>query len=315
MIKSEFYYPSCDGVNQLHCVLWEPEGEEVKGVLQISHGMVEYIERYEYFAAQLTKAGYVVVGNDHLGHGKSVKEDDLGYFAKEEGSKKVVEDLYRITQKMKKKYEGFPYFVMGHSMGSFLIRRYIMTYGNEVDGVVIMGTGFQPASVLGFGRLTVKVMKALKGERYRSSLCDNLSFGSYNKRIKSARTTKDWLTKDEKIVDAYLNDPYCSFIFTLNGFETLLSTIAFIQDKKNIVKIPKKLPVFMVAGAEDPVGAYGKGVRKVYEIYRNNQIQDIEMKLYPGDRHELVNELDRDVVCQDILSWLEQRTHKTHKMK
>ncbi len=311
MKKSEFYFPSCDGVNQLHCILWEPEGK-VKGILQISHGMVEYVERYERFACALTEAGYVVVGNDHLGHGKSAKSNDLGYFAKKEGSKKVVDDLYAITKHIKQKFKGLPYFAMGHSMGSFMIRRYIMSYGDKIDGVIIMGTGNQPSVAVNMGMATVKLLKLIKGERYRSVLCDNLSFGSYNKRIKPLRTSKDWLTRDKKVVDAYLNDPLCSYIFTLNGFETLLSTVSFIQNKKNIARIPKELPILLVAGEEDPVGAYGKGVKKVYETYCKNQIQDVEMKLYPGARHEILNEINYEAVTNDILSWMIQRTHNIY---
>lgn len=308
MKKTESYIPSNDGVNKLHCITWEPDGE-VKGVLQISHGMVEYIERYERFAEFMTEAGYVVLGNDHLGHGKSVKEEDLGYFAEKESSKLLVDDLFLITEQTKRKYAGVPYYVMGHSMGSFLIRQYIMTYGSEVDGVIIMGTGGQPGGVLLFAKSVVKVLKAMKGERYRSKHFEQLTFSGYNKRIKECRTDKDWLTKDEKIVDAYRKDPFCSFVFTLNGFETLFSTISYIQKNKNISKIPKELPVLLVAGEEDPVGNYGKGVKRVYKKYRKQQIKDIELKLYKSDRHELLNETDYLQVSQDILSWIKQKQH------
>ena len=177
MVKSEFYYPSCDGVNQLHCVLWEPDGE-VKGVLQISHGMVEYIERYEYFATQLTNAGYVVVGNDHLGHGETAKiDDDLGYFCPSNMSETVVADLYEVTRFAKKNYPNVPYFLFGHSMGSFMARRYIMTYGNELDGVIISGTGNQSGSVLKAGKIMVSLTKFFKGDRYRSKMLKNMFIG------------------------------------------------------------------------------------------------------------------------------------------
>lgn len=306
--KEEFYISSSDGVSQLHGILWEPVGE-VKAVLQISHGMVEYIGRYDRFARYLNEAGIVVVGNDHIGHGKTSKEEDRGYFGGKEGSGMVVDDLYLITRKTKEKYKDIPYFVMGHSMGSFMIRRYIMTYGNEVDGAIIMGTGSQPASKLIGGKLILGILKAVKGDRHRSKFVDKLNFGSYNKRIRHNRTDKDWLTKDTEIVDAYLKEPMCNFIFTLNGFETLRSVTSFIQKKENIAKIPENLPIFLVSGEEDPVGNYGKGVIKVYETYRKHGIKDIEMKLYPGDRHELVNETDYEAVYKDILSWIEKKVH------
>lgn len=309
MNKSVFYISLGNDKNKLHCVLWEPE-KEAKAVLQISHGMVEYIERYDHFAQYLTDAGIVVVGNDHRGHGMTAcSEEDFGYFAENEPSKTAVEDLHRVTAKIKEKYKDLPYFVMGHSMGSFLIRRYLMTYGNEADGVIIMGTGAQPTAVLMAGKCIIRLLKTVKGERYRSALFDKMCFGSYNKRIQSPRTDKDWISRNADNVDSYLADPYCSFLFTLNGFETLFSTISFVQAKRNIGKIPKKLPVYMVAGKEDPVGNYGKGVRKVYETYKKHGIQDIEIKLYENDRHEILNETDYEIVYQDILSWIEKKVH------
>jgi len=305
MKKSEFYMASKDGKNKLHCVLWEPAGE-VKAVLQLSHGMVEYIDRYDRFAAFLNEAGIAVIGNDHLGHGKTAStEEDLGYFCEEEPSKVVVEDLYQITCKMKEKYKGVPYFVMGHSMGSFLIRRYIMTYGNQVDGVVISATGSQPHITVLAGKILIRFLSLWKGERHRSAFFDKLCFGTYNKKIKNARTSRDWLSKDEKMVDAYLKHPFCTFTFTMNGFWTLFSTIGFIQKRKNIEKLPKKLPILFVAGDADPVGNYGKSVKKIYERYKKHGVEDISLILYPDVRHELINEVEYLNIYQDILSWIE----------
>lgn len=309
MNKSEFYIPSKDGSHQLRCVEWIPE-KAPRAVLQVSHGMIEHLERYDRFATFLNEAGIAVVGNEHLGHGKSVNgEEDYGYFTEKEPSKTVVDDLYQLTVQMKEKYPGIPYFVLGHSMGSFLIRRYIMTYGDKVDGVIIMGTGSTPAPVLFFARNFSALVGRLKGNRYRSALCEKLCFGAYNKRIKNPRTSKDWLTRDEALVDEYLNDPMCSFVFTINGYHTLFSTITFIQKEENINRIPNNLPVLLVAGEQDPVGNYGKGVMQVYHKYSKKQIQDIELKLYKDDRHEIIHELDYQVVYQDILSWIEKRIH------
>lgn len=309
MRKSEFYIASKDEKNKLHCVLWEPVGA-VKAVLQISHGMVEYIDRYDRFAEFLNEAGVAVVGNDHLGHGKTAAtEEDLGYFCEEEPSKTVVEDLYQVTCKMKEKYKGIPYFVMGHSMGSFLIRRYIMTYGDKVDGVVISATGSLSHTTILAGKCLIRFLSTWKRERHRSAFFDYLCFGNYNKKIKNARTSKDWLSKDEKMVDAYLKHPYCTFTFTMNGFWTLFSTIGFIQKQKNVKKIPKELPVLFVAGDADPVGNYGKNVKKVYEKYKREGIKDISLILYPDARHELTNEVEYLKVYQDILSWIVERLH------
>lgn len=302
--KRESYFPSTNGVHQLHMIQWKPEGKVI-AILQISHGMVEYINRYDRFATYLAKKGILVVGNDHLGHGKSVNsEEELGYFTSKDGSKIVVDDLHQLTRKMKQVYSDIPYFMLGHSMGSFFIRRYAMTYGEEVNGVIIMGTGAQPKPAIWMGNRLISFMKAFKGSTYRSSLMKKLSFGGYNKKFGSIRTENDWLTKDTNIVDQYMADKYCTFLFTLNGYQTLFDTFTFIQNKKHISQMPKNLPLLFVSGAEDPVGRNGKDVRKITELYKNAGIQSVEMKLYETDRHEILNELDYDCVYEDIYNWI-----------
>lgn len=300
----ELQIPSVDGIHALHVVVWEPQGEK-KAVLQISHGMVEFIERYADFAEYLNDQGFVVVGNDHLGHGKTAGcDEDLGYFCKENMSAAVINDLHSVTLEMKKQYPGIPYFLLGHSMGSFMARRYLMTYGDELDGAVLSGTGAQPGVVLAAGKIIAGIIQLIKGERYRSAFMQNMSFSAYNKRIHPVRTKNDWLTKDETIVDWYNANKYCTFNFTLNGYRTLFEVLSFIQNKSNMEKIPKSLPVFMVAGEEDPVGAYGKQVTAIYEQYKTMGIKDISCKLYPNDRHEILNETDKETVYKDIADWL-----------
>lgn len=219
----------------------------------------------------------------------------------------VVDDLHRVTQYAKKEYPGVPYFLLGHSMGSFMARRYLMTYGEELTGAVIMGTGRQPGIVLAAGKLLAGVIGACKGEEYRSELIRRISFGSFNARIPKKRTESDWLTKDEGIIDEYRKNKYCTFSFTINGYRTLFDVLTFIQKKENIAKIPKRIPIFMVAGTDDPVGEYGKGVEYVYDEYRQAGIEDIMIRLYEGDRHEILNELDREDVYRDIYDWIAQR--------
>lgn len=301
----ELQIPSVDGIHKLHVVVWEP-ASEVKAVVQISHGMVEFIERYADFAAYLNDRGFVVAGNDHLGHGQTAGcDEDLGYFCKENMSAAVIEDLHSVTLEMKKQYPNVPYFLLGHSMGSFMARRYLMTYGNELNAAVISGTGAQSGAVLAAGKIVSGIMQLFKGERYRSPLMKKMSFSAYNNRINPVRTENDWLTKDEAIVDWYNANKYCTFNFTLNGYRTLFDVLTFIQKKDNIEKIPKTLPIFMVAGKEDPVGAYGKQVTDIFEQYKAAGIKDISCKLYAGDRHEILNELDKQTVYEDIAKWLE----------
>lgn len=304
-MKQHFYFPSSDGVTKIHAIQWIPEGK-IKAVLQISHGMVEYIDRYDRFAKYLNEFGIYVVGNDHLGHGESVAaEEKHGYFKHPDGNECVIKDLHRLRRLTQKQYPDMPYFMLGHSMGSFLIREYMMIHGEGLSGVIVMGTGSQPSLVLKAGKLICRMIASFKGWDYRSTLVDKMAFSSNNKRFEPGRTPQDWLTKDEAIVDAYRAHPWCTFIFTLDGFYQLFRTIQFIQKKKNIEQIPKDLPLFFVAGADDPVGNFGEDVKKIYESYQSVGIRNLQMKLYEKDRHEILNETDYAVVYEDLRKWIE----------
>ena len=303
-MMKEIKLPSTDRKNYLHIVIWEPELPPV-GIVQIFHGMTEYVKRYNHFARYLNSQGFLVIGNDHLGHGETaMTEEDFGYFCPDNMSETVVEDLYKVTCFAKENYPFIPCFLFGHSMGSFMARRYIMTYGNQLDGVILSGTGSQPGSLLKLGNLLANLIMRIKGDRYRSDLLKKLFLGNFNRRIKNARTYNDWITKDEAIVDLYNRDKYCTFSFTVNGYRTLLDVLSYIQDPKHIVDIPKKLPVLLMAGEEDPVGQYGKSVINVFESYRKTGLEDVSMKLYKNDRHELINETDKEMVYDDVNRWL-----------
>ncbi len=305
--RSEFLIPSTNEHNNLRVMMWKPTGN-ILAVLQISHGMIEHIERYNDFANYLAKKGFLVVGNDHLGHGKSVcSGEELGYFNTPDFSKTVVDDLHKLTTLIKSEYPGLPYFLLGHSMGSFMARRYIMTYGNELDGAIIMGTGQKPAALLAAAKLLIRFISLFKPMTYRSKLIEQASFGTYNNKFKPKRTKSDWLSGDTAQVDAYIQDPLCNFTFTLNGYQTLFDVLSFIRRSQNINQIPKELPIFIVAGADDPVGDYGKTVTKVYNTYKDLGIQDINLKLYESARHEILNELNRKTVYEDIFNWLKTR--------
>ena len=295
---------SNDGVHKLHVVIWQPE-ENIRAVMQISHGMIEFIERYDGFARYLNEQGIVVIGNDHLGHGHTAGSDeDLGYFCPDRKSETVVKDLHTVTEYARKEYPGIPYFLFGHSMGSFMARRYLMTYGNELTGAILCGTGEQTKIMLLAGKLTAGVLGTFRGQRYRSEFIRKSSFKGYNDRFKPTRTENDWLTKDTDIVDWYNCHKFCTFGFTINGYKTLFEVLTFIQKKENYNKIPKDLPVYMIAGADDPVGNYGEGVKHIYQQYKDSGIKDISMKLYPDDRHEILNELDKETVYADVTKWL-----------
>lgn len=295
--------PSNDGVHKLHVVVWQPDGEP-KAVLQLSHGMIEFIERYEGLAQYLNEQDILVIGNDHLGHGHTAgRDEDLGYFCPEYMSETVVKDLHTVTEYAKKEYPGIPYFLLGHSMGSFMARRYLMTYGDELTGAILCGTGEQTSATLFAGKTAAGILGAFKGQRYRSEFIRKTSFKGYNDRFEK-RTENDWLTKDQSIVDWYNGHKFCTFGFTINGYKTLFEVLTYIQKQENYNKIPKNLPVYMIAGEDDPVGNYGEGVKHIYQQYKDSGIKDISIKLYPNDRHEILNELDKETVYADVADWI-----------
>lgn len=303
-MRKEFYYKSQDGETEIHAIEWLPEGKP-RAVLQIAHGMVEFIGRYDDFATFMANNGVYVVGNDHLGHGLSVKsERQLGYFHQDDGIGKVLGDMDTLRNMTVEKFPNVPYFILGHSMGSFLTRQYIARKGDGLNGAIIMGTGYQSPIMLGGGSAVSKLIATFKGWEYRSKFVDNMAFGAYNKKFRPARTSKDWLTKDEKIVDAYLANKLDTFVFTLNGYKNLFISIKECQDIAKIDAIPKALPILLVSGKDDPVGACGKGVTKVKDMLVAANIKDVTLKLYEGDRHEILNEINKSVVYDDLLAWI-----------
>lgn len=303
--KEEFYFASRDGEHKLHAVKWLPETGKPICILQIIHGMTEHIGRYEDFARFMAGKGVLVVGDDHLGHGLSVKDGELyGYFCKDDPATVLVRDEHRLKKMMQERYPGVPYIILGHSMGSFILRNYLCRYGTGIHAAVIVGTGMQPKAVLMAGKALLAVQKAFAGAKHPSGLMNALSFGNYNKKIPDSKTQMDWLTKEENIVDAYLEDPLCGFTFTVNGFQTLLELVNRLYKKENLEKMPKELPVLFASGDADPVGGYGKGVKRAYRSFLDMGMKHVELKLYENDRHELLNEMDREQVYADIYGWM-----------
>ena len=306
-MKKHIYFPSSDGNTKLHAVIWETETKP-RAIVQISHGMVEYVERYEEFAKFMNVHGILVAGNDHLGHGGSYTEEwQKGYFAKKKGDICALQDLHRMTLLLQKKYPDIPHFLFGHSMGSFFARRYLCMYPNDIDGAIICGTGWQPKPVLEGALLLTKLGTLLRGNKYRCPIINQLAFGSINKAFEPAKTPKDWLSRNEEAVAKYVADPKCSFLFTLNGYRTLFCSMLLAQDKTQLEKMDEDLPILFISGEMDPVGDFGKGVKKVVNAFYASGIQDVECILYPEARHELVNELNQEEVFQDVLEWLEFR--------
>lgn len=305
-MKQDFTYPSSDKKTQIHGIIWRPECRP-KAVLQICHGMIEYCDRYDDFARYMSSHGYCVVAHDHLGHGASVLTDDQhGYFAHPNGNECVIADIHRLRKMTQKKYQDLPYFILGHSMGSFLTRQYIQIHGKGLTGAIIMGTGSQPEIALLAGKIICRTLARFRGWNYRSAFVDGMAFGGYNKQFEPARTPNDWLTKDLAIIAACADNPWSNFRFTVNAYYHMFRGIEYIQKSAHIQQIPKDLPLFFVAGSDDPVGNNGKSVIKVYKQYKKAGIKDVKMKLYPNDRHEILNETDRDLVYEDLLTWMNQ---------
>lgn len=290
MIKNEFFFPSTSALADIHAASYLPENkEDVKIVLQIAHGMAEHLERYEAFAEYLTANGIAVYINDHIGHGKSItSRDELGYFGEKDGWKHFVEDCHELTKIAKNENPGKPYIFFGHSMGSFVARAYAFKYANEIDGVVVCGTsGKNPLASVGI--VLAKIIAKIFGSHHRSKLIDKMSFGTYNERFEK-RTNFDWLTRDNDIVDKYIADEDCGFLFTATGSKDLMCILDYVSSEQWYHGFNKDLPVYVIAGEEDPVGAYGKGVKEVADGLRANGVKDVTLTLYPGCRHEILNE-------------------------
>ena len=305
----DFAFPSTVPGRTLHGFRCVPEGE-VRAVLQLSHGMVEFIDRYKPLAEYLAGRGILVTGHDHLGHGASIRtKDDYGYFAEPDGNRAVLDDLHAMTVLTKELYPGVPYFLLGHSMGSFYARQYLCEYGTELDGAIIMGTGFQPKALVSLARTVCRVLAVFFGWHHRSALVKNLSFLGYNKGLEG-RTPQDWLNRDPAEVDKYRADERCMFTFTLNAYYSMFSGILRLYDPAFLDRMPKDLPLLFLAGDADPVGEQGKGVKRAIDSLKAAGVKNIELTLYPGARHELLVETNKLEVFADIGNWLDkQLTH------
>lgn len=306
MTRSDFYYDSRDNQSKIHGVKWIPETQPI-GVLILVHGMAEHLDRYIPFAEFMCGNGWIVAGNEHLGHGGSVGDNPKGYFCRRDPATVVVRDVHRLKKTIQAEYPTLPIFIFGHSMGSLITRNYLTKYGSGVNGAIISGTLMMPKATIAAMGMLCKLLTLLQGGKHPSKLLSVLAFGSYCKRIDNPKTEFDWLTTDDSIVERYMQDPNCGFMFTNNGFATLKELFARLYNNKLLSAIPKDLPVLFVYGEEDPCGSYGVDVVKVYEQYKELGIKDVARIAYPGDRHEILNEKDAGKVMNDILNWIKER--------
>ncbi len=301
----ETAFPSSDGKNTVHAEMYIPAAE-VRAVIQLSHGMIDYVGRYEALAKYFAERGIAFVGNDHLGHGRTAASpEDLGYFAERDGYKLVVDDLNKMNSIIKETFPGVPVIMLGHSMGSFMARLYAVKYPESIDALIIHGTG-GANPLLAPGKLVAKLLRAIYGTHHRSKLITNLAFGSYNSHYPKEEGENAWLTRDIARVAGRASDPFTNYKFTLAGYIDLFDALGGANSKDWYKNYPKDLPTLIISGGDDPVGNYGKGVREVHAGLEYAGASKLKLKLYEGARHELFNELNADEVFDYLLGWVEE---------
>jgi len=304
-MRTDFWFNSC-GAGKIHGCKWMPEGEP-KAVLQIVHGIAEFVERYDAFANYLTGLGFLVVAEDHMGHGQSINEDGIqGYF--HGGWFNAVADTYQLLQDTRKEYPDLPYILFGHSMGSFMARTILCKYPDSgISAAVICGTGWQPTFALPVLLKVVNGICKKTGETIPSEKLQGMVFGSYNSRVEHPRTPFDWLSRDKEVVDAYIAHPLCGFTASCGLLRDMMTGIYYIQQPKHLALMRKDLPVFFIAGGDDPVGSYGKGIRQCADAFRKVGMTDVSVRIYPLCRHEILNEINKEEIFEDVAQWIEKK--------
>ncbi len=304
---------SHDGESTIKGSVWRPveaagrRGAAPRGVVQIVHGMVEHIGRYDEFARYLVGQGFVVCAEDHIGHGRSVSDASQLGCLPVDGKEILIEDVHELRKTVTARYSRqTPYILFGHSMGSFISRAYLARHGKGVDAAVLCGTGQQPLALSKAGNALARFLAKRKGPDYRSALVDGMGVGAYAKQVQNPRTPHDWICTDPAVVDAYIADELCGAMFSVGGYAALTDLTAEVATAACAAKVPKDLPVLFVAGAEDPVGACGKGVQAAAEQLRGAGVRDVSVKLYPGMRHEILNEPGKRQVFADVADWMEE---------
>ena len=306
-------FKSHDGKTQIKGLIWCPERVKAGGcatspvgIVQIVHGMSEHVGRYDDFARFLAAQGYVVCAHDHVGHGKSVSDPkEWGCLPVEGGKDILIDDVHELRKTVAARYaRQTPYFLFGHSMGSFVTRAYLARHAEGLAGAVLCGTGNQSRALSKAGNLLARRIAASKGEDTRSDRLDGMGAGAFSKQIENPRTPFDWLSTDPAVVDAYIEDEMCGAMFSVGGYATLTDLTGEVVSPSCAAKVPKGLPVLFVSGAEDPVGACGKGVQAAADLLRHAGVSDVEVKLYEGMRHEILNEPEHAQVYGDVLDWI-----------
>ncbi|HBG3258667.1 TPA: alpha/beta hydrolase [Clostridioides difficile] len=304
---TNFTFKGEEGLD-IYTYKWEDENiKKPKAVIQIAHGMAETAQRYETFAKVLTKNGYIVYINDHRGHGKTAKIiENVGHLAEKEGFRCLIEDMYTLTNIIKKENEDLPIYLFGHSMGSFASQRYIMDYSNNLAGLILCGSNGKQGIILNLAHLIINREIKKYGRRSKSNKINNLIFGGEIIR-RNEKTKFDWLSRDKEQVEKYINDPFCGVVCSCGFFYDLVQGLKEIEDKENLKKVPLDIPIYIISGDKDPIGKNGKGVLRLRDRYIKLGVKDVTCKLYKDGRHELLNEINREEVFEDIICWLNNK--------
>lgn len=306
----DIFFPSSTGKNTIHARKCLPDGKP-RAVIQIVHGIAEHINRYDDFMLFLANNGFAVAGDDHLGHGQSVTSpEELGFFDDENGWDKVVADVGTLREMMHGEFPDVPYIFFGHSMGSFLTRTFIIQNPDKYDAAIISGTGHQAKALVFAGLAMGNAVVKLHGARADGKMLNDIAFGTYNRKIDFPMTDFDWLSRDYENVKKYIADPMCGFVCKASLYRDMLSGVKFVTDQSNIDKMSKEQPIYFMSGDSDPVGDYGKGVDRAYKAFCKAGLHEVMIRLYPGGRHEMLNEINKDQVYQDILNWLNEKLEK-----
>ncbi|OZG73505.1 lysophospholipase [Hahella sp. CCB-MM4] len=296
---------SIDG-HQITLYKWLPQNRAPKGVFQIVHGMAEHSARYEHLAKALTEQGFMVIAHDHRGHGRSARGKLLGHYDDKDGWRKVVGDVNLVYQYCQQHCHQGPHVLFAHSMGSFITMGFLMNYPTALSGLILSGSNYSPPIKFKAAVQIARLEKLRLGARTTSKFLDFLSFGSFNDHFKPNRTSHDWLSRDTEQVDRYINDPACGFIATTQLWCDFLGGLRDISASRNLRKLPKNIPYYLLSGDRDPVGGMGKGVKELSRKLKNSGVQQLNCRLYPDGRHEMLNETNKDEVIQDMVKWLEQ---------
>ncbi len=285
---------------------WHPTGTP-RAVVQLVHGMAEHIARYDATAKRLNEAGFLVVGHTQLGHGEQA--ETLGWFAGRNGWDALIEDVDTLRRETQQAYPTVPYFLLGHSLGSLIVRTYCLKYETGLSGVILSATGHFEAPFLLLGKAIAGVQCLFGMEKKPSKLLAELNFAGYNRDWSPARTPYDWLSAETGNVDRYMADPYCGFTCTAGGYRDM-SCGTWRLMPANLSVMDKDVPVYLFSGKDDPVGARGEGVKITMRELLDAGVKDVSMKLYPGGRHEMLNEVQRETVWNDLIAWIEERLGK-----